>query len=373
MAVTDARCGRADANGYAASSVVNRRSVLTGMAALPLTGVATAHAAMPIAPIDMRPFEQWILGPFAASVKVGPGVADYAGKPGEAVDLYGVSDMAAIFYTLSRLDPTEDERRAWGRVFQSFQRDGDGLLVRRIPSHDVLHNTAYALGSMELLGVRPERPVRLPMETDPAAFLETLDWKTGVYQGSHRGAGMGAAYYLLCGPDPAWFSAYFAKCDALFDPRFGMMGRGKASGGDFDTIGGTFHYGFLYETFRRTMPYAEARIDAVIALRQPDGYWHPTNRLWLTLDALYLLTRATRVTTHRFDEVQRVVIETMRTLARDVYSADGRAKTFGDAALPTHSVMAAISIAAEAQRFLGAEVIMSERPLRLVLDRRPFI
>jgi hypothetical protein len=34
---------------------------------------------------------------------------------------------------------------------------------------------------------------------------------------------------------------------------------------------------------------------------------------------------------------------------------------------------AAISIAAEAQQFLGAQEVVTERPLRLVLDRRPFI
>jgi hypothetical protein len=41
--------------------------------------------------------------------------------------------------------------------------------------------------------------------------------------------------------------------------------------------------------------------------------------------------------------------------------------------LGAHSLTAAISILAEAQRFLGAAEIVTERPLRPVLDRRPFI
>lgn len=358
--------------------MISRRHLAGGVAALGLSAAVRATPPVPASPapdlasIDLRPFEQWILGDFARSVKAGPGAGDWARKSGEGVDLYGVADMASILYTLGRLDPSSADRDQWAAAFAQFQRPGDGLLVERVRSHDPLHNTAYALASMELLGLRPPAPVRLPSEADPAAFLETIDWRRDVYLGSHRGAGAGSIHYLLHGPDRRWFDAYFAKCDTLFDPRFGMMGRGKPAGGDFDALGGTFHYGFLYETFRRAMPFPEARIDSVIGLRQPDGYWHPVNHLWLTLDAIYLLTRSLRTTTHRFGDVRRVVAETMRTLARDIYSPEGRVRSF-NGALPTHSVMAAISIAAEAQRFLGSETVLTERPLRLVLDRRPFI
>lgn len=356
-------------------TMISRRMLMgatlaSGVATVPF---AAASAAASIGdPIDLRPFERWIVETFAPAVKVGPGAGDYARKIGEGVDLYGVADMAGILYTLNRLTVGEEERRQWNAAFAQFQRAGDGLLVERVRSHDPLHNTAYALASMELLDLKPPAPVRLPSEANPAAFLETIDWHADVYMGSHRGAGAGSIHYLLHGPDPQWFARYFAKCDSLFDPRFGMMGRNKPVGGDTDAIGGTFHYGFLYEMFHRTMPFAEARIDSILGLRRPDGYWHPQNRLWMTLDALYLLTRTLRYTTHRFDEVRGVVAETMRTLARDVYSPEGRVRSFSGA-LPTHSVMAAISIAAEAQRFLGGEAVVTERPLRLVLDRRPFI
>jgi hypothetical protein len=57
---------------------------------------------------------------------------------------------------------------------------------------------------------------------------------------------------------------------------------------------------------------------------------------------------------------------------RDLYSPAGR-RTALSPKLPVHSVTAAISIAAEAQKFLGAQEVITDRPLRLVLDRRPFI
>jgi hypothetical protein len=57
---------------------------------------------------------------------------------------------------------------------------------------------------------------------------------------------------------------------------------------------------------------------------------------------------------------------------RDVYSAEGRKKIF-TGRLAVHSVAAAISIAAESQRFLGSKEAITVWPLRLVGERRPFI
>jgi hypothetical protein len=150
------------------------------------------------------------------------------------------------------------------------------------------------------------------------------------------------------------------------------MGKEKPPGGDSDQIGGTFHYSFLYQNFNRHMPYPEPRIDSVIRLQLPDGYWMTTNHLWMTLDAIFLMTRTLRHSPHRFDDVRNVVRRVMGILMRDVFSAGGRKQTF-TGRLAVHSVTAAISIAAEAQQFLGAQEVVTERPLKLVLDRRPFI
>jgi hypothetical protein len=120
------------------------------------------------------------------------------------------------------------------------------------------------------------------------------------------------------------------------------------------------------------MPYPEARIDTVLRLQQPDGYWMPSNHLWMTLDAVYLMTRTLRYCPHRFDDVRSTVRGLMGILQREVYSPEGRGKTFVGH-LAVHAVTAAISIAAEAQKFLGADEVVTDQPLRLVLDRRPFI
>ncbi len=120
------------------------------------------------------------------------------------------------------------------------------------------------------------------------------------------------------------------------------------------------------------MPYPEQRIDTVLRLQQTDGYWMADNHLWMTLDAIYLMTRTLRYCPHRFDDVRGAVRRIMGILMHDLYSPAGR-KTALSPNLPVHSVTAAISIAAEAQQFLGAGEVITERPLKLVLDRRPFI
>jgi hypothetical protein len=325
--------------------------------------------------VDLREFVQWITDSFEPSVRLAGGAGRYARKPGESSpELYGVSDMACVLYTIDRLYPTEKERAEWAEVFQSFQTGPNGMLLEKSPTHSPLHNTAFALAAMELLNLRPQHPVTLlPEHRDPRAFLEGIDWEKGVYPGSHRGAGIGAVCALV--PelrDPRWFESYFAACEALIDPRNGMMGRNKPAQGDFDQIGGTFHYAFLFSHFNRLMPYPEQRIDAILRLQQPDGYWSADNRLWLTFDAMYLLTRTARYCTHRFPEVIGLVRRVTELLARDVFSPEGRAKAFSGK-LPVHALTAAVSAAAEAQIFLGHREVISERPLRLILDRRPFI
>ena len=335
----------------------------------------TAAAPASGTTFDLREFVQWILAEFDPSVRLPGGAGRYARKPGEATpELYGTADMACILYTLGRLRPTEPERAEWAAAFQLYQQPDTGWLVEKSRTHDPLHNTAFALAAMQLLDLAPAHPVQMGAEfADPRAFLATLNWQTEVYLGSHRGAGVGAIHALVPALNtPAWFDAYFAACDRYFDPHNGMMGVGKPPGGDSDQVGGTFHYGFLYEHFNRHLPFPEARIDAVLGTQMADGFWRADNHHWLTLDAIFLMTRSLRHTTHRFDDVRACVRRVMGILMQEAFSPEGR-KTALAPRIPVHSVTALVSIAAEAQKFLGAREVITEHPLKLILDRRPFI
>lgn len=357
---------------------VQSLGAVTLLSAMPTNSSAADAPSQPVSTgtvFDLREFVQWIHTTFEPSVRLPGGAGRYARAPGETgTELYGVADMACILYTLGALHPTESERHEWAAAFQDFQNPATGWLVEKSPTHSPLHNTAFALAAMQLLDLTPKFPVKLGAEyADVRSFLGSLDWKSGVYPESHKGAGLGSIHALVAELNtPAWFAEYFAVCDSLFDPNNGLMGKEKPPGGDFDQVGGTFHYGFLYENFNRHMPYPERRIDAVLGTRLADGYWSPDNRLWLTLDAVYLLTRTLRYCEHRRDEVVACVRSVMANAMRDIFSPEGRRTAFS-ARLTVHSVTAAISLAAEAQKFLGAREVVTERPLRLVLDRRPFI
>ncbi len=263
-----------------------------------------------------------------------------------------------------------------GGGVSEFSGGGDGVVGGEGES-DAYAFAQYGVcvGGDAVAGFAAEAlPVRMGAEyQDPKAFLMTLDWKKAVYTESHKGAGMGAIFALV--PElgtPEWFREYFAACESLFDPRSGLMGIEKPAGGDFDQVGGTFHYSFLYNFFNRKVPYAERRIDSIIGLQQSDGHWDKTNKTWLTLDAMYMMTRALRNTGYRLEDVKRTLVKTMDQLMEDMWGAAARKSAYAGR-LAVHSVTCAISIAAEMQQFFGAEEIVTERPLKLVLDRRPFI
>ncbi len=283
--------------------------------------------------------------------------------------------MACILCTINALHPSALACAEWADAFELFQSPVTGWFREKDPATlSPQHNTAFALAAMQLLDLTPKFPVKMDATySHIGAYLNSLNWRTGVYSDSHKGAGVGSIYVLV--PElhsTSWFAEYFATCDSLFDPNNGMMGRDKPPAGDIDQVGGTFHYSFLYQFFNRQMPYPEKRIDSVLGLQRPDGYWSPSNHLWMTLDAIYLMMRTTRYCPHRIEDVRSSVRRILKVLEQDVFSLEGRKATFSKNE-GVHSLTAAISIAAEAQQFLGSSEVITDWPLKLVLDRRPFI
>ena len=325
---------------------------------------------------DLRGFVGWIKEEFEPSIRLAGGAGRYPRAVGKKTPgLYGVADMACSLYTISALHPSEDDRAQWANSFELFQNPVTGWFQEEAPATlSPQHNTAFALAAMQLLDLKPKYPVKMDAEyINIATYLNALDWRTGVYSGSHKGAGVGSIFVLVPAlHSTSWFAEYFTTCDGLFDPNNGMMGRVKPAAGDIDQIGGTFHYSFLYQFFNREMPFPEKRIDSILGLQRPDGYWAPGNHLWMTLDAIYLMTRTSRYCQHRLEDVQSSVRKIVKVLQQDVFSPEGRKATFSKSE-GVHSLTAAISIAAEAQQFLGSGEIITDWPLKLVLDRRPFI
>jgi hypothetical protein len=325
--------------------------------------------------VDLERFIGWIADGYLPSCAVPGQSGAYARAPGVAEPhVYGTAEAVNIGHTLGELPASAG---ALADAIGQHQDPATGCFVEVPSTHHELHASAYCAASLRLLDATPAAALRyLDPHRDPATvagFLAGIDWRDDVYIGSHRGAGLASALVLDDVADE-WLDRYFTELDARLDPRTGLHGVDKPAGGDADQIGGTFHYAFLYEHCGRELAHPEARIDAVLALRQPDGWWHPTNHLWLTLDALYLLTRASERTDHRRASVESTVAETVELLAAGYATEPGR-RHFEDWYLGAHDLTALVSAFAEAQRYAGGDgsVAHAGRPLRLVLDERPFI
>ena len=332
---------------------------------------------------DLRPLIRWILDEYEPAMRLSPG--RYVRTLGDSEhELYGTADMVCVLFTLGALHPDQTQRQEWIDAFEVFRDPDSGQWLERQATHDPLHNTAFALAAMNLLGIVPRQlPTLAETYRDAAAMeqmLDSLDWRNDVYGGSHRGAGLGAIFALLPSLFSAcWFARYFDRTDRLFDRDNGMMGQDKPLSGDWDQIGGTFHYAFLYEFFHLPMPFPRARIDAILGLQRPDGFWHASNRFWLTLDAVYLLTRSLRLAPQRGQDVARAVRRCLSPLYEQIMDPPTREAIFFGRSdnrwqrLGVHQLTATLSLFAEAQALLGSGEVISGYPLRLVLDYRPFI
>ncbi|MCJ8329697.1 MAG: hypothetical protein HRT89_04435 [Lentisphaeria bacterium] len=327
--------------------------------------------------IDIREFESWILDYYEPAMRINGVKGDYLRDWGEEKgELYGLADMACTLYTLNVLNPDEAELNVWKEGFKQYEKE-DGQILEHVMVHGPPHNCAMALGAMNLLGIKPTYPLtfmdHMISKEGLLEWLKSLDWVDNTYSASHDGSGLACCMALVPETVPKeWFDWYFDFCDSMFDPKNGMMGTNKPPEGDKDGIGGTFHYQFIYEHFNRPVPYPEARIDSVLGLQMPEGDWSGGRSWWMTLDALYMLTRSVWRCHHRADDVAEAVRRAARYYTDNVLNPDYRAEHF-EGFYGVHNVNACISLLAECQIYLGNHEIITERPLKSVLDKRPFI
>ncbi len=294
-------------------------------------------------------------------------VGDRFGTLASNPDLYEIADRVCLWYALNlEMDPGA------AAALNAFRTD-DGLYLEREATHHPWHSTAFAVAALELLDAQIEPAIAFDPYREAAAavaFLDGLDWETRVYLGSHEGAALLSLAALLPSfADDGWFDEVLGALGRYVDPATGMHGIGKPPVGDLDQIGGSFHYHFVLEHLGRPFPFPEARVDAVLGLQGADGIWHRLNPFWLTLDALYLMARSP-VDDARRNQVAAATLDAVRTVEAEFCGIDG---THFDGPLGAHSAVAIMSLLTVAQQVLGPEIVVTDEPLRLVLDRRPFI
>jgi hypothetical protein len=263
-------------------------------------------------------------------------------------------------------------------TLQSFQDPLSGFF--REPSHHEIHVTAHCVAALELFEASPAHALKgLAALDEPGAleaFLDGLAWREDPWLASHRGAGIYAARLLAGEASSNWQDRYFAWLDAACDPATGLWRRGELDppyrwgASRFPHLAGTFHYLFNYEHARRPHPHPAALVDTCLSIFEAGDEW-PLGRTvsFAEVDWVYCLSRALRLSDQRRHDAERA----LRAFAADYvdfltqldWDAD-------DGGSDLHRIFGAACALAELQRAVPG-LLRTPRPLRLVLDRRPFI
>lgn len=291
------------------------------------------------------------------------------------INEYGCADAINILYTLNAL-PEATRRAALAEALHGLQDSATGLF--REATHDPLHTTAHCVAALELLDEAPRHPLSglAPINTSRGIveLLEGLDWQGNPWTESHKGAGAYAALVVAGEASSAWQDAYFEWLWEEADPATGLWRKGAIeAGGDerlFHHLAGSFHYLFNHESARRPLRYPDRMVDTCLRIyRQGLFEWLCKMVGFSEVDWVYCLNRALRQSGHRFDEARAA----LRDFAAEYVAFLGSLDPATDEGLnDLHQLFGALCALAELQQALPGE-LCTERPLRLVLDRRPFI
>lgn len=300
---------------------------------------------------------------------------DAARAPGP--NPYGCADAANLLYTLGRFPRDPAERAAWVAALQAWQEADTGMF--REPTHHPIHTTALCVAALELFDAGPLHPLaELAPLRDPEAlgrFLDGLDWRGQPWTESHRGAGVYAALVLTGEVALAWEDAYFTWLARACDPVTGLWRRGclpvgpNAATWCFPHLAGTFHYLFNLEYARRPHPHPSALVDTCLAIRAREGFPFAQHVGFAEIDWIYCLHRAARQSSHLLADARAELRDFAREYVAFLMSLDPETHPGLD---DLHALFGAACALAELQAALPGE-IRTDRPLRLVLDRRPFI
>lgn len=360
---------------------MKRRSLLLGGAAL---ACMPPLLAAPMQAIDIEPVVAAALAAVAQS-KVAPGrYRRFLGKQrrtrvkGDAASGYGSAAAACILYTAARFPAAPRERAAFVAYLRAGQDKSSGLFSDQY--HGRTHATAYTLAALELFDAAPLHPLheldKLRAPGAIEALLDGLDWRKP-WGASHEGAGSFAALFLARQAPADFQDRYFGWLAEQQDPDTGLWRKGALASPanpqgaqPFDALAAAFHYLFNHEAARRPIPRPAALIDSALQVKREGRY--PTlgrNVGFAELDWLYCLSRCARQSAHRRAEVLAELSGFAGAYARHLLAlVQDNPTPFED----LHALNGTMSALAELQQAVPG-VLRCERPLRLTLDRRPFI
>ena len=291
---------------------------------------------------------------------------------------YGCADAANILYSIGAFPRDPDERAAWVKTLQDMQGE-DGQFHER--THYPLHTTAHCSAALELFDASPARPCTalLPyLEYENfKGLMDGLNWSGNPWTDSHLGAGIYVALNLSGVATRKWNDDYFAWFWDNTDPETGMWMQPRYMEIErkaplFFYMAGSFHYLFNHEYAHMPLRYPEKMIDSCIAMYDdPDGLPNYFCKManFIEVDWVFCLTRAQRQTPHRFYEVRERLEDFAERYLDFWFNVDWE---HNESINDLHMLFGGVCGLAELQQTLRGK-LTSDVPLKLVLDRRPFI
>jgi hypothetical protein len=188
-------------------------------------------------------------------------------------------------------------------------------------------------------------------------------------------AGAFAALVLTGEVTVEWRDRYCDWLDREADPRTGLWRRGcvpaepKDPGARFVHLAGSFHYLFNLEHERRPLPYPPALVDTCLEIFERGTFPLGAFVWFAEIDWVHCLARSLRQSGHRFREVREALLALAEVYIPFLCQID---LDEDEAGSDLHRLFGATCALAELQAALPGD-LRTERPLRLVLDRRPFI
>lgn len=315
--------------------------------------------------------------------KLAPG--SYARLPnGTLPNPYGCADAANILYSIGAFPQDTYEREAFVRILRQMQDPKSGLFIentddpiyRNMHVHHPIHTTAHCMAALELFDAKPAYPAYdlEPYLQEEAfeAFMESINWRGNPWSESHKPAGLYVALNLGGSDTRAFNQRYFQWMWDNADPDTGMWRVGCQDGTKpiWEHMAGSFHYLFNHEHAHMPLRHPDKMIDSCIRMYREElrlGFGEHAG--YIEIDWVYCMTRAMQQTPHRFFESRECLEDFAEKFICHFENADWeKDPEIHD----LHMLFGTVCAFAELQRALRGK-LYSEIPLKLVLDRRPFI
>ena len=304
------------------------------------------------------------------------------------VSTYGTTDALNILYTINEFPTDPVERAEWIKVLQAMQDEKTGLFADIIPAYtfaddpnprELMHCTAFAIATLELFDAKPLYRLsaydKFRSKEGLYKFLDELDWGNRVWQASHKGAGLFSAMSISGEATSEWNDWFFDWLWNETDEKNGFWRKDRAEEFLYRNMGSGFHYLFCLEHKQKPLRYPDKVIDTCLKLYNEEMMNPTPNNIFgkkisfVEIDWVYYISRAARQTSHREDEVKLAISEFAESYIDYLLSLDLETHVGAD---DIHDLFGALCCVADLQMLLPDEII-SDKPLRLVLERRPFI